>query len=308
MVVPPAGPFLKPDGMKLNPFPVTGSGKIFFPWNMHRVVLDKLPTVDLKGAELDIWLNPHVGSMHSARERKALKEHKEDALIHVKASISSIFVRFAGILGRQRACAFSLVDEATNNCDTILLITGLRYDLPSHTVVCDGYVLPMTPDFMSKIEAPLARLVRSDTMSRVRVFEGEMQAWKQLITASVERCRTWEHTDNCEYVARQIIPLTQRMEVDPLCSCGRGKDIDGLMKMPEWRVYAPHVTRFALSPLFAVSYLDTIGREPAAHRCSVCRGKGKPKLRACSACLKVKYCTSECQRKDWPRHKPQCKA
>jgi hypothetical protein len=68
------------------------------------------------------------------------------------------------------------------------------------------------------------------------------------------------------------------MERDPLCSCGKGKDVEGMHKVAEWAKLAPFAVRVAFSPLFAVSYLEKVGRDPAAGRCFVCRGKGKPKM------------------------------
>ena len=32
------------------------------------------------------------------------------------------------------------------------------------------------------------------------------------------------------------------------------------------------------------------------------------KLKTCSACLLVRYCSTECQKKHWPKHKRACKA
>ncbi|KAI0739271.1 hypothetical protein C8Q80DRAFT_1275407 [Daedaleopsis nitida] len=309
VVVPPAGPFLKPDGMKLNPYPVVGTRKTLAAWNVHRLALNRLPVLSLTGFQLDLWLNPHVGSMLSARERKMRKKQKADGLLFVKDTIHTIFVRSAGVQGGSPVRVFALRDETTNNCDTVFFVSDLRYDLHSHTVVCDGYVLPLTHDIMPKVVAlGFGTLVGSGSMADVRVFEGEMEAWKQLIPAFVERCRTWAHTDNCEYLATKRVPLTQTMEHDPLCSCGRGKDVEALRKEEAWRGLAPYVTRIALSPLFAVSYLEAVGRDPMAHKCSVCRGKGKPKLMACKGCQKVRYCSTACQKKDWPRHKPKCKA
>jgi hypothetical protein len=68
------------------------------------------------------------------------------------------------------------------------------------------------------------------------------------------------------------------------------------------------VTRIALSPLFAVSYLKTVGCDPTCYMCSVCRGKGKPKLMKCLSCQKVRYCSRDCSQQDWNAHKKQCKA
>ena len=37
-------------------------------------------------------------------------------------------------------------------------------------------------------------------------------------------------------------------------------------------------------------------------------GKSGAKLRSCGQCHRAFYCDRECQRKDWPRHKPACVA
>ena len=37
-------------------------------------------------------------------------------------------------------------------------------------------------------------------------------------------------------------------------------------------------------------------------------GKSGAKLRSCGQCHRAYYCDRECQRKDWPRHKPACRA
>ena len=308
-MVPVSGPF-KPDGMAVNRYPVVSAGNVPNPWSIHRLNLFNLPVLntDQKTDDLYNWLNPHVGSMMSSRERTLRKKHKTDPLMLVKDTIHAIFVRSSGIQGGPPMRVFSLRDSATNNCDTILFISDLRYDLHSHTMVCDGYVLPLTHNLLLKIEKPFGELVcRSDLLS-TRVEEGEVQEWKRLLPAFAERCRTsWTHTDQCEYALEGNIPRSELMEFDPLCSCGRGKDVEGMLKVDAWRPLAPYVTRIALSPLFAVSYLETVLRDPSAHRCSVCRGKGKPKIMTCSRCQKVRYCQKECQKRDWDAHKKNCK-
>lgn len=84
--------------------------------------------------------------------------------------------------------------------------------------------------------------------------------------------------------------------MDPLYGCAKGKDIQDMSRVALWCKLAPYVTRVAkLSPLFAVSYLETVGRDPSAHVCIV---KGKPKLMTCTACRKVRYC----QKKKMPEN------
>lgn len=39
--------------------------------------------------------------------------------------------------------------------------------------------------------------------------------------------------------------------------------------------------------------------------CSVCTTAG-PEVDVCGRCRKITYCSKECQRQDWPRHKAEC--
>lgn len=307
VVVPIYGPF-QPEGMKLNPFTVAAIEGTLDLWSIHRVNLSTLPVLDTKASKLADWLNPHIGSMMSRRERSLRKQHKEDTLMYVKDTIHAILVRASGIQVGPPCRLFALRDHTTRNSDTVIFVDTIRYDMHCHTVVCDGFVLPLTIDLLRRLEQPFCKLIAPGRMVNVTVFGDEMRAWKQLFPALAERCRTsWTHGPNCEYRSQGKIPLTEDMEVDPLCSCGRGQDTERMQTVDIWRPFAPHVTRIAISPLFAVSYLETIGRDPDAHRCFVCRGKGKPRIRACGGCKKVRYCSAACQKKHWKIHKSQCK-
>lgn len=42
--------------------------------------------------------------------------------------------------------------------------------------------------------------------------------------------------------------------------------------------------------------------------CAVCSSGPPQKLRACTGCRHVEYCSRECQRAHWPRHKKTCRA
>ncbi|KAJ3522846.1 hypothetical protein NMY22_g11710 [Coprinellus aureogranulatus] len=320
VLVPTSRSFME-DGMMFNPYPVIRNGVTTFPWSIHRLNLSTLPAVNVKKAKgLSKWLGPHVGSMMSNRERKLRKKRRHDALMYVKDTIHMIFTYASGMQeGGKPMRTFQLMDDETNNSDTLLLIDKIRLDGSSHTVVCDGYVFAGTQAWVKSIvgtpmERAFGQLLSNPDMVKVSIFAGEMQGWKQLLPAFVERCRTWTHTANCEYnIEGNTIPLSEELEQVPICSCGQGKEVDGMLEVPLWKPFAPYVTRIAISPLFAVSYLESVGRARGSgqsRKCQVCRGKGKGDggLKTCSGSKKVRYCSDECQKKDWKVHKPKCKS
>ncbi|KZP26299.1 hypothetical protein FIBSPDRAFT_819685 [Athelia psychrophila] len=301
VVVPVSGPF-KAEGMQLHRYPVVGVLNGMNLWNIHRLHLPSLPILDTKAKHVDKWLNTHIFSTMSMREKSLRKKNDSDALLSVKDTINSIFVLSSGIQDGVTKRVFKL-SNSKNNSDTIIFVSDIRYDMHSHTMVCDGYVLPLTRSLVQTLSVPLGSLAHSGDMANL---SQDVQSWKQLLPALVERCRfSWSHGPNCEYTPKGRIPLSEDIENDPLCSCGRGKDVDGMLKDHAWSKFAPHVTRVALSPLFAVSYLETVIRNPEQRRCFVCRKKGK--MKTCTKCQKVRYCGPVCQKRDWKLHKEKCK-
>ncbi|KAK7058233.1 hypothetical protein R3P38DRAFT_2844927, partial [Favolaschia claudopus] len=284
------------EGLDANPFPI--SLQELLPWSIHRINLDSLPTIDLKAKKLHDWLNPHVGAAFSKREVKGNKKKQIDSLRFVKESISSIIVCAAGIRpkGSPVQRIFALQDKATNNCDTVIFVDQLRFDLSSHTIVCDGFILPLTPVRLVQIVQDFRRLIPK--MVNIGLDKGEITSWKQLFPVLVERCRTWKHLDSCQYASSGCIPLNTQMEQVSICACGEGKDVQRMSNFALWKPLAKYCTRIALSPLFGVSYLETIG--PTDRRCCVCRANAGF---TCPKCKKDRYCRKECQAKDWKRHK-----
>lgn len=329
------------EGMKLDPFPIvrTGEGALAT-WNMHRVNLDQLPMLNTENPMLERWFNTHASTLFSEREGKMKRRERNmvpDTLTYLKDTIHYILNKVAGLPNGLPKRVFALRDNATNDSDTIFFVRGLRYDLSCHTVVCDAYVLPLFPEFMVTLRPWFSGLVNSE-ITNTRTFEGESAAWKQLLPAMVERCRaTWTHGVNCGYVAKGRIPLSTEVNGgDPLCSCGRGKDVEGMREVAVWAPFAPFVTRIALSPLFAASYMEhvlpritarawystdaggivpislpgvnpLVGPPPAklARQCKRCDKTG-PDVKRCSRCGAVMYCSKTCQRADWKSHKPAC--
>ncbi|EGN93494.1 hypothetical protein SERLA73DRAFT_115908 [Serpula lacrymans var. lacrymans S7.3] len=313
-------------------FPVIVHGRIPTLWNIHRVNLDRLPVVNTKDPAKLQWIVGHTTLMLSDREKKAQGEAvtndkvPQDVLVNLKESLYAIFTASTGVQ-QPKTCAFGLSDPDSVGVYTLIFVTDVRLDLGCHTIVADAWVLPLTIDIMSDISRAV-RVIMGD-LTQIRTDADEMRAWKQLLPALTERCRTWRHKDSCEYLAKGTIPLSKEYGESPICTCGRGVGTAALRKVKGWKDFAPFVTRIALSPIFAVSYLESIGNfsenlnsEEAQSResrlkdaggstqqnsvCAACEKEGKPKLLLCSKCRKVSYCSVECQRREWKKHKPQC--
>lgn len=246
------------------------------------------------------------------RERALRKRDiRTDTLTNVKTTIHAIFVGAAGIQER-RSRIFGL--NVRGNVDTVIFIPTLRFDLASHTLVADAYVLPLNQGRLRKVEKTLAAILGE--LLHVELWGDEVATWKRLLPALAERCRTWKHGPNCEFLAKKTIPLTLEHENDPLCSCGKGKDVSAaFMKEKKWESAVPFVTRIAIGPIFGVPYVESVGDFSDAMgqeldkecRCSRCGGPGKPKLLVCGACKSTSYCSPGCQKEDWKKHKLMCK-
>jgi hypothetical protein len=290
--------------MTFSRFPVTIEEGSYLSLSLHRVELTKLPVLNLKAKGIDSWFNPHIGSMLSHRERALRKHNQLDPFTSVKDSIHSIFIRAAGTQLGASYRVFRLLDDPTRKSDTIFFVNSIKFDIYSHTLVCEAYLLTLNSPLLQTLSMAFDRI---GAVVDIVLVEGEMKLWKHLIPALAERCRTWTHGHNCEYQAHNQVPLSEELGMDPLCNCGRGKDVDGMEKETSWKPLAPYATKIALSPLFAVSYLERVGREAKDSRCHVCRGRGKPKMQTCSGCQKTRYCSRDCQRKNWASHKKTCR-
>ena len=251
------------------------------------------------------------------RER-ALKERdvRTDTLTNVKMTIQAILVSATGAQ-KSRSRVFGLSVES--NIDTVIFVPTLRFDLASHTLVADAYVLPLILDRLDKVEETLGSITKG--LGKVELWGNEVAIWKRLLPALAERCRTWSHGPNCEFLAEKSIPLSLEHENDPLCSCGKGKDVsEAFRKERAWASAIPFVTRIALGPIFGVPYVEGVGgfadavlkklgerSEGRRDGCARCGGPGKPKLLVCGACKAISYCSAGCQKEDWKKHKQTCK-
>jgi hypothetical protein len=251
------------------------------------------------------------------RER-ALRQRdiRTDTLTNIKTTIHAILVSATGTQ-KPQSRVFGLA--VRGNVDTLIFVPTLRFDLASHTLVADAYALPLNQDRVKKVQKMLTGLVGK--FVTVNLWGDEVADWKRLLPALVERCRTWKHGPNCEFLAKRTIPLSLEHENDPLCGCGKGKDLSAAFMKEKARAPAiPFVTRIAIGPIFGVPYVEDVGgfvsamverdeEEPGGRHdgCARCGGPGKPKLLLCGACKSTSYCSAGCQREDWKKHKIMCK-
>lgn len=249
--------------------------------------------------------------------------------INVKGTIHNLFMHYLGIGGPRRSVLALSNEPNVSGAQWLIFVDKLRVDDAAFTVVLDVAVLPLTTELLLRMHPAMQAL----TAAYVAVGAQELAGWKRLMPALVERCRTWSHRETCEYAVSGKVPVSVEVDEVPLCECGRGVNLsESLKNIPGVEQLLPYATRAAISPLFAVSYLERVAgkaRETIKHQaswqsaspaisgmamahptetCRKCHGPGKPKLLACGKCKTAKYCSTECQRADWKAHKQTCKA
>ncbi|KIP04368.1 hypothetical protein PHLGIDRAFT_76054 [Phlebiopsis gigantea 11061_1 CR5-6] len=306
VVVPPASLGRKDSSIK-HRFPIVVHNGIPIPWNIHRLHLDRLPILAMSRVDRLEWVNTHVSLALSDRERTARENEAMDTMTQVKDSIHSIFVQAIGLQSPKKMEVFGLHRTSKGGIDTLLFIADMRLDVANHTIVADAFVLPIPVALMDKISSGFQTLFGK--LCQVNLSDDECVAWKVLLPGLVERCRTWTHAPTCAYTTQHRVPLSTEHGATPICECGQGKVTDAFRRRKDWAPFLPYVTRVALSPLFAVSYLEPIASGLRdALRCAYCEVElTVENAMKCSKCKKAIYCDSECQVNDWKEHRSTCK-
>ncbi|OCK77244.1 hypothetical protein K432DRAFT_461196 [Lepidopterella palustris CBS 459.81] len=276
-------------------------------WNMPHLNLECLPVINTaKKNELQ-WLITHTSGMFSSRERELRdkptpSDSEKDVRVSFKDSLFSALMHFTGLQGQQ-ARLFGLNNPTGGGVHILIFVSSLKLDVANHTVVLDSAVLPLTDRLMPRLHSFLTALSATGLCS-IKVDADELQLWKQVLPAMVERSRTWEHRPDCEYLTESRIPLSVENGQKLLCSCGNGqlptKFITGV---PQWGSVSKYFVRAALSPCFPAPFseqlidFNSIGRDKSRN------GAG---LLMCRQCRKTSYCSAERQRADWNKHKINC--
>ena len=272
----------------------------------------------------------HLGMSLSERDRALRKSenYEERVLVDVKESIANIFLGATEFTAqsKERPEVFGLRNpERGIGTYTLIFINDVKLDLAGHTIVADACAIPLTEQLVSKI-GPLLYQLHQRGIANINTKDDEVRAWRLLLPAFAERCRTWRHTPNCEYLSKGFPVSLDGYTKSPLCSCGKGKDLGAFGTQTKWKALHREATRIAIGPLFTMSFVNpeaqeekpssargpvaktVAARSQDADKCANCGGPGSPNLLVCSVCKKIKYCSRVCQKIHWKTHKALCTA
>lgn len=333
----PVAPALSRGGYDRNIFPVVLDNSCPGVWAISRVNIQQQPIIKTPG-DFD-WLDSHMGLTLSANERawnaSPLSNRPSNGLWDLKESLNLLFQSY---VGRNRVTKFKMVRgfrlALNGDCDTIIFTNAICHDRITSSILMDAYAVCLSRSRIHKMIGAFQSL-RQDEILSIIVSEKESVVWKQLMPSLVERCRQgWTHRKDCEYQAKDRIPLSISHGESPLCSCGEGKALEGYPTSAQYKGLAQYATRIAIPPIFAVPYVEPLISEAllddmntraslapgqslraqtpgdnshaAVERCDNC-GVKKQGLKSCARCRITHYCNHACQKAAWKEHKKVCK-
>ncbi|PPQ92791.1 hypothetical protein CVT25_003902 [Psilocybe cyanescens] len=293
--------------------------------NMHYLDLGNIPSLDLLSNQQKFqWLYTHLATSLSNPEnqtRTKSTQGSHGALREVQSTITSIFEHFASNKSKERNpyCLFNPNDEV--GMYAFIYVNDMKLDLSSQTIVLDACLIPLYSGMPDR--GHILEWIADCNPNRIITCNDETRAWMLLLPALAERCRTWKHFESCDYLITAIPASLGKQECSPLCSCGKGHNLGLFATLSKWKVLHKEATRVAISPLFAFSFMEKTNAWPmnrntsmsskiqdnislSSSGCTNCDGPGKPKILLCGRCKRVKYCSSECQKKHWKEHKGHC--
>lgn len=306
-----------------HPIPVT--------LNIPHMNLDSLPILDATDKKHLSFLTTLASWTFSARERKLRDEINKSAglatsaRMNFKESLFTMFMLASGLQGGQTGL-FAINHPQKGGIHMLVFISALRLDGANASVVLDAAVIPFTVETIKggQLDAFLL-ILRTLECCTITVDDDELVLWKEVLPALVERCRNWSHTSECKYAQPGAsVPLSTEPGKQVICDCGAGKLPPNFISLPEWDTAAKFATRLAISPTYAVPFVEEIvdpnlvndftssGTNIQGDETLRCRNCGETKAKAggplkkCMRCQKVRYCSGDCQKKDWKKHRMEC--
>jgi len=310
VVAPLAVAIFESFGYEKTPWPVIRKDDAVTNWNMSNINFSNLPRIEPESSIS--WYGAHLQHMYSDRERQQRMIGNTDPVMKFKECLIDVFGNITLFPSTNIPVRFAIKQ---GDILVLFLITGLFLDPASHNVVAEAYAVETKPN------TKVASLIKKVDFMTVSTSLEEARFWRMALPAMIERCRDWEHKENCEHKNSTDAFIS-------ICSCGIGKLGSDFMKIGEWADLGPFVARCALSPVFPAPFVEQTrqhtsssfgnmlnmleemptpsglqGRRPsnACHGCGRLDGTKK-----CGGCGRVYYCGKDCQRSDWKRHKPSC--
>ncbi|KAJ9609426.1 hypothetical protein H2200_005753 [Cladophialophora chaetospira] len=305
--------------------------------NLGYINVANLPTVDVKDPARLQWVVQYVSSMDSVREEAISRQNPHirmmtpDPRLNIKRIMGRNFIDFACLLGRKKCNIFAIQLIGDSCPSSIFLVDSIRLDLASLSMVLDAAMLPSFKALSHRIRRSQWTKLWNNLVGRLPVFEVDEDTfafWQHAGAAFAERCRNWEHLPTCEYATKGTSNLLyNKDDENMICSCGLGKFPDDFKPdAPIWKDMAKHCVRVAISPFFCVPMVEGIADVDREFRilkkrmaslehkelgCWECNKQplSDKKLLNCGGCGVAKYCSKQCQKKDWKEghHKHACK-
>ncbi|KAL2128425.1 hypothetical protein VTI74DRAFT_9200 [Chaetomium olivicolor] len=309
------------------------------PLNIPNLNLDNLPILKLGNKRRTRFITTLTSLSFSSRERRIREQEAQgnttgltsSARLNFKESLFTIFMLASGLQGGQTGL-FALTHPQRGGIHMLLFVSAIRLDGSHASIVLDAAVLPFTKALIDSGELEsFLLLLRTLECCTLTVDDAELLLWKKNLPALADRCRTYAHDPaTCEYNAPAAsVPLSLTDGARVLCSCGQGKLPANFIPIPEWDAAAKHATRVAISPAFASPLVEELidpalakamderkstgdARTELLQQCRNCgrteeeRADPPVKLKKCARCLEVAYCSPQCQKADWRKHRMEC--
>jgi hypothetical protein len=229
-------------------------------WSAPYIDFRKLPQIQLSStsAELRPWFLDHLAGMFSDREYELELSNKGGFLSGVKKLTRNIlsFTPAHSTAFRDVAIA----STPSGPADLILFVKGLCLDSISHSIVAEAYALPVSNVINVRHLATEVQKLNWKSPT-VEILTDQFELWTRALMAMAERCRDWEHKESCEWTKEGLQSVGSMKS--SFCSCGVGKVGDDFKKS-QWREFSGYVTRVAITPIFAVPYLEPARATSAA--------------------------------------------
>lgn len=282
--------------------------------NMPCIDLQQLPILDVTNKSIRDWFRTHMYFQFSKRDE--VKGWAKNSRIGFKKTVFSLFLEFCDHSLMKGKQIFGLCSEFDERPHFLIYPSAIRIDGSNRTVVLDAAVLLLTDKFVKENRDVVNEVLKLD-VRKFRVKDAELALWIKTLPAFVERCRDWKHTDSCEYVVNNSIPLGLAKGISPLCSCGNGKTPDKFItRTPKWNKVSKDAVRVAIPCCFPAPHIEKLLSRPyiekhgksllsACHWCNSLKPMDWNTMLVCK-CEKVNYCSRKCRIASWPEHKPNC--